>query len=174
VLRDIEFCPPTDDPARVIADADIVVGMGRVVLEGLAARRPTVLIGYEKAVGVVSGENFDKYGFSNFSGRGLRGDLMEDIAAIAVDALSMRSADREYLCRLVDIERSYGHLVETLDSAARMRPCCNVFGGTGMSVERLLNGEISESSFLNSLRRTLSRQEAKTFTGLLTAGGNAS
>lgn len=48
-----------------------VAGMGRVVLESLAAERPTCLIGYDGVKGLVTPRLFEHAAWSNFSGRGL-------------------------------------------------------------------------------------------------------
>ena len=48
-----------------------VAGMGRVVLEGAAARRSTVLVGYDGVKGVVDAQMLKSAARNNFSGRGL-------------------------------------------------------------------------------------------------------
>jgi len=48
-----------------------VAGMGRVVLEGIAANRPVVLVGYDGVKGIVDTELLIKAADVNFSGRGL-------------------------------------------------------------------------------------------------------
>lgn len=48
-----------------------VGGMGRVVLESIACRRPTVLIGYDGIKGVIDADLFRASITKNFSGRGL-------------------------------------------------------------------------------------------------------
>ena len=41
------FEPSTEKPEEKVVESDIVLGMGRALLEGLAAGRPSVLVGYE-------------------------------------------------------------------------------------------------------------------------------
>jgi hypothetical protein len=49
--------------------AELVLGMGRVVVEGLAWGKKCVLIGYERAIDLVDADNFSSLAESNFSGR---------------------------------------------------------------------------------------------------------
>lgn len=48
-----------------------IAGMGRVLLEGIAAHRPVVLVGYDGVKGLVTLELFESARLTNFSGRGL-------------------------------------------------------------------------------------------------------
>lgn len=59
-----------DLPARMKGYAG-VAGMGRVVLESLAAGRPTCLIGYDGVKGLITPTLFRQAAWANFSGRGL-------------------------------------------------------------------------------------------------------
>jgi hypothetical protein len=59
------------DPRGLAGQSDLVLGMGRVLLEGLAAGKPVVLIGYDRLCGLVTAENLEAFSRSNFSGRGL-------------------------------------------------------------------------------------------------------
>lgn len=70
-LSKIHLRHATTKPSQVVADADVVLGMGRVILEGMAAGKPCILIGYQHVVGLVTKENFDSLRYHNFSGRGV-------------------------------------------------------------------------------------------------------
>ncbi len=59
-----------DDPAPWIAGAAAVLGVGRCVLEALAARRPALVVGSERLGGWVTAGNFRDLQRANFSGRG--------------------------------------------------------------------------------------------------------
>lgn len=76
----IRYQGPTSDSRQLIAGADIVFGMGRVALESLASCRPTVLIGYDNVVDVIDGDNFDRFAFANFSGRGQPAGSIPEVA----------------------------------------------------------------------------------------------
>ena len=59
-----------DDLAGPIAAADVVLGVGRCVLEAIACGRPALVVGNEKIGGLVTEENFLSLQKANFSGRG--------------------------------------------------------------------------------------------------------
>jgi hypothetical protein len=65
----------TFETIKAIEDADIVVGMGRSVLEGVAAGRLGIVHGRWGTGGVVCEENIDKLRQFNFSGRNSKGKL---------------------------------------------------------------------------------------------------
>ena len=66
----IHFIGWTGDSRAEIRKADVVLGMGRVVLEAIAEGRPAVLTGYHDVHGLVTRETFDAFRKANFSGRG--------------------------------------------------------------------------------------------------------
>ena len=76
----IEFIGWTADTQRHIREADAVLGMGRVVLEGMAEGRIAVLIGYDAVHGVLTPERFDFARKTNFSGRALARRTHEEVA----------------------------------------------------------------------------------------------
>lgn len=59
-----------DDPARHMGQAAAVLGVGRCVLEAIAAGRPVLVLGNEKIGGWVTAGNFAALQQTNFSGRG--------------------------------------------------------------------------------------------------------
>lgn len=58
-----------DDPAVQMAEADVVLGAGRCVLEAIAVGRPVLVVGNENIGGWVTAENFSRMQRVNFSGR---------------------------------------------------------------------------------------------------------
>ena len=61
-----------DDPLASFAAADVVLGVGRCVLEAIAAGRPVLVVGNERIGGWVTQANFLDLQKENFSGRGAR------------------------------------------------------------------------------------------------------
>lgn len=59
-----------DDVAEHFADADVILGAGRCVLEALAAGKPALVVGNEGIGGLVMESNFYSLQKTNFSGRG--------------------------------------------------------------------------------------------------------
>ncbi len=68
----VDFLGASSDIDSLMYESVGVGGMGRVVLEGIAAGRPVVLIGYDGVKGVVDEGLFARASVSNFSGRGLQ------------------------------------------------------------------------------------------------------
>lgn len=58
------------DTSNFIRSCDIVLGMGRVMVESMIQGRVSILIGYQEVHGIISAENFEAFRYSNFSGRG--------------------------------------------------------------------------------------------------------
>jgi len=90
----IHFIGWTADARKHIREADAVLGMGRVVLEGIAEDRKAVLVGYKAVHGVITAENFDAFRRSNFSGRGApkksHREVAEELLSIRPDLASKR------------------------------------------------------------------------------------
>lgn len=66
----------------IISKYDVVLGMGRCMLEAIAMKKIAVLISYDTYIGYICSQNIDfsKLSYSNFSGRGLNnGDVDKDI-----------------------------------------------------------------------------------------------
>jgi hypothetical protein len=107
LLRDLpymEFRPYIDDPATAIQNAHVVLGMGRVVLEGLSMGRPSVLIGYNEVIGLATEQRWAGYAFSNFSGRGLAASPLPQVAAEVLRALNDAPRLTTRLRTLLDVE----------------------------------------------------------------------
>ncbi|SPK71353.1 protein of unknown function [Cupriavidus taiwanensis] len=89
----VHFLGARTDVAELIAAAGGVAGMGRVVLEGLASRRPVFLVGYDGVKGLLDMELVTVAARSNFSGRNLQtideamfGEQASRAAAVDVEA----------------------------------------------------------------------------------------
>lgn len=59
------------EPRRLMRASDLVLGMGRVLIEALAERRPAYLVGYTGLHGLLTPATLDACAAANFSGRGL-------------------------------------------------------------------------------------------------------
>lgn len=70
-LNFVEFCGNRSDIPQLMQASRGVAGMGRVVLEGLASRRPVCLVGYDGVKGLVDPAFFSQAQYANFSGRHL-------------------------------------------------------------------------------------------------------
>ncbi|MGQ7908899.1 glycosyltransferase family 4 protein, partial [Burkholderia sp. BC1] len=67
----VELAGASNEVPSLIQKFSGVAGMGRVVLEGISARKPVVLVGYDGVKGVVDKQLLEKAAERNFSGRDL-------------------------------------------------------------------------------------------------------
>ncbi|NND81215.1 MAG: glycosyltransferase [Gammaproteobacteria bacterium] len=79
VLSRVRIRPMSPSVAKALKGCDVVLGMGRVVLEGLAHSKPAILVGYDAIIDRVTPENFAALQQTNFSGRGQRPNAIKDI-----------------------------------------------------------------------------------------------
>ncbi len=71
LINGVEFLGARSDIPQLMRGSAGVAGMGRVVLEGLAAQRPVVLVGYDGVKGVMDAGLLQLARHTNFSGRNL-------------------------------------------------------------------------------------------------------
>lgn len=86
-LLKTNFIGYADNAPNLIQKADVVMGMGRVAINGLVQKKAVVLIGYEQHHVLISSENFEKCRWSNFSGRGVD---VEEYDTICTALLSVK------------------------------------------------------------------------------------
>lgn len=110
----VHFIGWTADARRHIREADVVLGMGRVVLEGIAEDRLAVLVGYKALHGVITPANFDAFRRSNFSGRG----VPEKSAAEVVEELLGGKPDLSSKVDLISAQAWASKLRALLDDVA--------------------------------------------------------
>lgn len=90
----------TDDLSKAIEDADVVVGMGRSVLEGVCAGRLGIVHGRWGTGGVICEENVEELRRCNFSGRNSEGRMMTKEEMIA-------EIDKHYNARTIEWGKKY-------------------------------------------------------------------
>jgi hypothetical protein len=166
-LNRIFIRPLTNTPSKVIQNADIILGMGRVVLEGLAHGRPTVLIGYEEAIDAVDVSNFSALQQTNFSGRM---QIAQDHKAITnkiVGMLPTTASQRSELQNLVSIDRawsSYQNWRNTILRHSRMGSLSTRTSPILKDSAALLNDALTEAA-----ATLLTPKELTTYQGFLSA-----
>lgn len=90
------------DTPRFLAWSDIVLGIGRCAWEGMAAGKPTLVVGEKGFAGTVSPENVKELGYYNFAGRNIRHKVPpEKLADRVVEIMS----DNDLYGRLADFAR---------------------------------------------------------------------
>lgn len=122
ILNKIKFKPLTNDVQKVIEATDIVLGMGRVVLEGLANGKVAILIGYNSVIGVINSENFADYQRTNFSGRNQKAMPLTIVAKQGVKQLSSGNDEFDALRSLVDIKNAWPQFETWLRKVDRSSP----------------------------------------------------
>lgn len=75
----VELIGRTQNIPEEIAQADMVLGMGRGILEAMASKRLCCIIGYENLKTILKEDIIEKAMLENFSGRGLKDENNENI-----------------------------------------------------------------------------------------------
>lgn len=101
----------TPDVMKAIEDADIVVGMGRSVLEGVCAGRLGIVHGRWGTGGVITEETVDEIRKCNFSGRNSGGEIWTKEQFI-------EAIDRAYNQNTIDWGKQYVRLQHNVVHAA--------------------------------------------------------
>jgi hypothetical protein len=127
----------TFDVSRAIEHSDIVVGMGRSVLEGIAAGRLGIVHGRWGTAGVVREDNIQAIKRVNFSGRNSGGSLMTPEEIIA-------EIDRYYNPETIEWGKNYIKREHNVVTAAE----------TFLRISReLIEGPVAQESELRPYRR---------------------
>lgn len=85
VSNKVEFMGSVSDTSEFIIESDIVMGMGRVILEASIFGKPTILLGYDGIKGLITIDNLKYFITSNFSGRGYENVGVERILKVISD-----------------------------------------------------------------------------------------
>lgn len=167
VLPFIRFRSATNEPMKVISDADVVLGMGRVVLEGLAANKPTILIGYERTIGLVTRAKLSTYEEANFSGRGLEGENLDTVVDETIRALSAGQFSGQDIAPLIDIAEAWLETKKIHEMAANQDWNKSCTMAIRRFVDEHLAGGIDETQLVECILGTLSGHERQTYDTLL-------
>ena len=143
--------------------SDVVLGMGRVVLEGLACNKPTILIGYEQVIGLVTMKRFSNYQQTNFSGRDQTPVGHIKTIKETIDAINSDSHSSPELIASVDINDSWPKLSQVLTRAQEQGPVTDL----PVDIDSLIStAENDDEEFNEQLLALLSEPEKITFAKL--------
>lgn len=78
-IKDIEFKGPTSNVLAYINHADIVLGLGRCILEAIAMKKIAIILGHKELKGIVTPENIQMACQGNFAGDNLPTYDMETV-----------------------------------------------------------------------------------------------
>lgn len=154
--------PAVQDSLREMEKADVVLGMGRVVLEAISINKTVVLIGYDEPIDIITPDNFLKFQYANFSGRNDAARPVGEIAAELAKQLGNRRPSWAGAIATIDIIQSW---CDT--KAHHERAAC--FGAVRLNnaersrVDEYLKGSVTNVDLLASLISGLSDDERSTF-----------
>lgn len=173
----ISMQPLTAEPEQAIQRADIVFGMGRVVLEAMALERLAVLIGYQTPIGLVTEQNFDAYQTTNFSGREQTPKCVDDIVqGIVIEMGQIKQTGNPplflaNLAKRVDVRSSWKKTKQCFIAAqvessfqAANKPVLKL-------IEEYQRKAIGQDSFLTILLDLMTPEEKSTLKQLLSVEG---
>ena len=110
---------PTSTPEWAIADADIVIGQGRTIVEAMAAGRAAYVYGTVGGDGWVTGESYRQLEADGFAG--LSNDSVVDGASLSADLrrwhAHMGHVNRDLACTHHDVR---DHVIELIDLLRRL------------------------------------------------------
>ena len=118
----------------------MVLGVGRSAFEGMAYRKPTLIVGEKGFGGTVSEKTIEEISYYNFSGRNNRDmkkpeDLAREIERLLVDKNyyeSVRNFGIGFLRRFIDIKAG----IERIEEVYRAN---TIFAATTPRIYRVLN-----------------------------------
>lgn len=90
-LPDIDWVGRTVGVNTLMMESGLIIGLGRVVLEGLASGRLTVLAGNCGLAGLVRTDNFDSFRLSNFTAEEADPVPASDLARTIIESLEEQS-----------------------------------------------------------------------------------
>lgn len=159
-LSKMEFIGWTDDPIKLIREADLVMGMGRVALEGAAENRPVVLVGYEELHGLLTTGRFDEFRYTNFSGRRCnavdRDQLAESLATTTEPPDLADGSD------LIDVTMQARRFREALDRIAELKVVEPSDGMVNNLLKGIRRGD-SDAEISQTATEMLTHEELETF-----------
>jgi len=105
--KNINFIGRSSEIEKEISNSDIVLGLGRCIIEAMASKKICCIIGYEKLKPIISKDNIEKAMFENFSGRGLPDETIDSIIK------QIREKEKEEIKKIVN--DNYKVIKEKLD-----------------------------------------------------------
>lgn len=116
----IEFIGQTEKIPEEIENADIVLGMGRCMIEAMASKRLCCIIGYENLKPILKQDILELAEFENFSGRGLpdktKEEIVDEIISIGNEDLEkIINQNYNFAKREFDIDKNVYSIEENID-----------------------------------------------------------
>lgn len=77
--NNINFVGSSSEIEKEIFNSDIVLGLGRCIIEAMASKKMCCIIGYENLKSIVINDNIEQAMFENFSGRGMPNETIDSV-----------------------------------------------------------------------------------------------
>ena len=100
----IKFIGGIERTPEFLSWADIILGVGRSSFEGMAARKPTCIVGENGLAGVVDSDTVEELQYYNFAGRNIKSPVEPSVLAGTIEEIM---EDREKYARLAEFSRRY-------------------------------------------------------------------
>ena len=139
VLQAGLLAEPTWDPIATIAEADIVVGKGRAVLEAMSCGRPAFVYDAFGGDGWVTGESYPRLEADGFAGQA-EPEVMDAVglrAALAAYDPGMGRVNRELVLKHHSVRRHTGALLDLMTSRVPAAQKSHMWGEELARVSRL-------------------------------------
>jgi hypothetical protein len=141
--------------------------MGRALLEGLASGLPSVLVGYERVIGLVTNDNFLNFQISNFSGRASAAQPLSLVIKDIAHALNQQRALDPSLLEGVDISAGWKRIWPIIVEASSVNTPGSEDRLLAERLARLLNETANEEKFVMGALSLLHPNERATFHRLI-------
>jgi glycosyltransferase involved in cell wall biosynthesis len=142
----IRFIGSIEQTPEFMSWADIVLGIGRSSFEGMAARKPTCIVGEKGLAGVVSEDTVKELQYYNFAGRNVK--TPQDPALLA-DTIADIMSDEETYERLAEFSRRY--VIENYGYRAGAKKIEQVY------IEAIKDGPLSRYEKIKAVLTAFSR-----------------
>lgn len=93
----IRLLGPVLKPSQFLSWSDIVLGIGRSAIEGMACGKPTLIVGEKGLAGIVEPENVKELQYHNFAGRNVKDAVEPQRLADTIDLIMNDEPRREFL-----------------------------------------------------------------------------
>lgn len=108
-IKDVtDFLGGRNDVIDIMLKNDVIIGMGRCILEAIACKKIAIISGYEEIIGIIKTENIETASLENFSGRGMK-PLGEEKTIQQLDQIEKQEIRK-------NIDENYSYVFEKLNS----------------------------------------------------------
>lgn len=119
-LENIEFLGYVNDVPNKIKESDIVIGAGRVAVEGVLSGRPVIAVGEAKYIGCITPENLSEGLKSNFGDIDFSSQIIIDSKSLTSDIETALNLNKENLLNLREMITDEFDLSKIIDKIEKI------------------------------------------------------